>query len=234
MDVQPRFVRSIFGQLAEHYDTLNRILSFWQDVSWRQFAVQKLLMKRGKRFLDAASGTCEMALALVKTDPAVRVVAIDFTFSMLTRGRTKILRASEIGRIHQALGDGLCLPFPEASFDGAIIAFGIRNMGDHDKALRELARIVVPGGTLVVLEFSVPQGLWFQPLYLFYLKRILPRIGGLLSRNRVAYEYLADSILGFPRPESFRKSMESAGFMAVNHWPLTFGVVGVYEGERMG
>jgi len=232
MNHQTRLVKSIFNQLAPTYDFLNRVLSLGQDVSWRRFAVRKLLERKGDLFLDVAAGTCDGALELVRVDPAVHVVAVDFTFSMLARGKVKIARASQIDRVHLALADGLRLPFPDGSFDGAIIGFGIRNISKRRKALCEMARVVTPGGLLVVLEFTVPDWGRFQSLYRFSLNRLLPPVGGLLSKNREAYQYLSDSIALFPCPGAFRKMMEGAGFTAVTYWPLTLGLVGVYAGKR--
>ncbi len=232
VDDQTRHVRSIFQRLAPKYDLANRLLSFGRDVSWRRFAVQKLLEKRGSLFLDVAAGTCDVGLELVRANPTVRVVAVDFTYPMLAKGNAKIARASQMNRIHPMLADGLSLPFDDASFDGAIIAFGMRNILNRGKALREMGRVVTSGGLGVVLEFTFPERSWFRPLYLFYLNRLLPRLGGLLSKSGDAHEYLSDSIMQFPRPEVFGKMMEDAGFMAISFWPLTFGIVVVYSGER--
>jgi len=232
MDHQTRFVKSIFHQLAPNYDLLNRLLSFGRDVSWRRFAVRKLLEKKGNLFLDVAAGTCDVGLELVRAAPTVRVVAVDFTYPILAKGNAKIARTSQMNRIHLTLADGLSLPFAEVSFDGAIIAFGIRNILSRGKALREMGRVVTPGGSLVVLEFAVPDRGWFQPLYRLYLNRLLPRLGALLSKTKDAHRYLSHSIMQFPPPEVFEKMMEDAGFMAISFWPLTFGIVGVYTGER--
>jgi demethylmenaquinone methyltransferase/2-methoxy-6-polyprenyl-1,4-benzoquinol methylase len=234
MNRETRRVKSIFARVAPTYDFLNKVLSLGWDISWRRFAIRKLLEKRGNRFLDIAAGTCDVALELVKIDPMARVVAIDFTFPMLARGKAKIARALETARIQLVLADVLCLPFPEACFDGAIIGFGIRNMVDREKALHEMARVVIPGGSVVILEFSVPNRSGFGPLYHLYLNRVLPCVGGIVSKSRNGYDYLADSILHFPPPQVFRSMMEGAGFDGVNYWPLTFGVVGVYAGRRHG
>jgi len=232
MNVQTRFVKSIFSQLAPTYDVLNRVLSLGKDVSWRRFAVRKLLMGRGTRFLDVAAGTCEISLELVKVNPTVGAVAVDFTFPMLIRGKAKVAEVSQMNRVHLVLADSLQLPLPDRFFDGAIVGFGIRNMTDRRKALCEIARVVNPGGTFVVLEFTVPNWGLLQTLYDFCLNRLIPPFGGLLSKNRVAYEHLSNSIAEFPRPEVFQEMMEGAGFTEVTYWPLTLGIVGVYVGKR--
>jgi demethylmenaquinone methyltransferase/2-methoxy-6-polyprenyl-1,4-benzoquinol methylase len=232
MNHQNRFVRSIFTQLAPRYDLLNRVLSLGRDAYWRRFAVLRLLESRGSRFLDLAAGTCAVSLELVRVNPAVQTVAVDFTFPMLARGKTKVANASRTNCVHLVLGDGARLPFSSPVFDGGLIAFGIRNIPDRGKVLAEMARVIIPGGVLVILEFSVPRWGRFQSLYGFSLSRILPSLGGLLSKNREAYEYLSDSIMRFPSPEVFRRMMEDAGFTEVNYWPLTLGIVGIYGAKR--
>jgi demethylmenaquinone methyltransferase/2-methoxy-6-polyprenyl-1,4-benzoquinol methylase len=157
MNHQNRFVRSIFTQLAPRYDLLNRVLSLGRDAYWRRFAVLRLLESRGSRFLDLAAGTCAVSLELVRVNPAVQTVAVDFTFPMLARGKTKVANASRTNCVHLVLGDGARLPFSSPVFDGGLIAFGIRKIPDRGKVLAEMARVIIPGGVLVILEFSVPR-----------------------------------------------------------------------------
>lgn len=224
-------VRRMFGAIAPRYDLLNHVLSLNIDRRWRRRAVDRLLEDGpgAGAYLDACSGTLDLALELAgRRGFRGRVVASDFTFAMLERGRPKVR-----GRpVAPACADALRLPFPDGLFDGATVGFGVRNLADLDAGLRELARILKPGGRLVILEFTTPTWPPFRALYLFYFLRVLPWIGRLVSRHSDAYAYLPASVLEFPPPPDLARRMAAAGFTAVRWESLTGGVVAVHAGTR--
>jgi demethylmenaquinone methyltransferase/2-methoxy-6-polyprenyl-1,4-benzoquinol methylase len=226
-------VRRMFGAIAPRYDLLNHLLSLNIDRRWRRQAVDRLLAggsARG-RFLDACSGTLDLALELASR-PGFdgRVIASDFTFAMLERGRPKIGGRA----VSAACADALCMPFPDASFDGATVGFGVRNLAELDAGLREFARVIRPGGRLVILEFTTPGWQPFRALYLFYFLRVLPWIGRLISRHSDAYTYLPASVLEFPEPPELARRMEAAGFRDIHWETLTGGIAAIHVGTRSG
>jgi demethylmenaquinone methyltransferase/2-methoxy-6-polyprenyl-1,4-benzoquinol methylase len=225
-----RRIRDMFEGIAPRYDLLNRLLSFGIDRRWRAFAVKQLRIPEGGRALDVATGTADVALEIAaRTPSSVQIVGEDFTQRMLVLGREKVSRSPYRDRIRLVNAPCEALPHPDRTFDGVTIAFGIRNVVDRRAGLRELCRVLKPGGRAVILEFSNPRGRLFQALYHFYFRRLLPLIGGLLSR-RSAYQYLPDSVLEFPDRESFMALMSEAGFGAVEHHDLTCGIATVYVG----
>ncbi|MBW2059303.1 MAG: ubiquinone/menaquinone biosynthesis methyltransferase [Deltaproteobacteria bacterium] len=232
MKDRERFVRSIFTRLPPSYHLLNGLLSFGWDLCRGRLTVRRLLENKGGLFLDTVTGTCEGTRELLGADDTARVLAIDFSSSMLVRGKAKIARLFQTDRAQFALADGLYLPSRGEAFDGIMIAFVIRNIEQRGKALQEAAAVLKPGGLLAILEFTVPDDHWFWSIYRFYLRGVLPRLGDPLSHNRSAYQYLSDSIMGFPRPKAFLKAVERAGFTAVHYCPLTLGIVGVYTGMQ--
>jgi demethylmenaquinone methyltransferase/2-methoxy-6-polyprenyl-1,4-benzoquinol methylase len=184
--------------------------------------------------LDIATGTGDVALEIAaRTPDSVRIVGADFTQGMLVRGAEKIAGSRWRRRI--ALVNAPCeaLPHPDRCFDGVTIAFGIRNVVDRSAGLREMWRVLRPGGRAVILEFSNPRSLLFKKIYHFYFRRLLPLIGGLFSK-RSAYQYLPDSVIEFPDREAFKAMMAEAGFSALRHRDLTFGIATIYVGERTG
>jgi demethylmenaquinone methyltransferase/2-methoxy-6-polyprenyl-1,4-benzoquinol methylase len=189
---------------------------------------------RTNAFLDVATGTGDLAIEAARTHPDIRVTGIDFVPRMLERGREKIVRRGLEGRINLHEGDALSLPFEKDSFDVAAIAFGIRNIPDREGALREMARVVVPGGTVMVLELTTPQRGPLRALYGFYLKGLLPVLGRVVSGDPRAYRYLAESIMDFPSPEEFSGIMRGAGLLDVEAVPLTLGVARLHAGRVSG
>jgi demethylmenaquinone methyltransferase/2-methoxy-6-polyprenyl-1,4-benzoquinol methylase len=225
-------VRQMFGKIAPRYYFLNRLLSLGIDRRWRRSAAGNISSRRGGRVLDIATGTGDMALEAARaTEDSVRIIGVDFCAAMVEIGRSKINGSALSNRV--ALGVASCeaLPFRNDTFDSATIAFGIRNVDDRALGLREIARILLPGGRTVILEFSNPKSRLFKFVYHFYFRRLLPAIGGIFSDSG-AYRYLPDSVLEFPDRETFKKMMVEAGFENVSHYDYTFGIVTCYVGEK--
>ncbi|MDO3379190.1 bifunctional demethylmenaquinone methyltransferase/2-methoxy-6-polyprenyl-1,4-benzoquinol methylase UbiE [Geoalkalibacter halelectricus] len=227
-----RRIREMFDGIAPRYDLLNRLLSLGIDRRWRTFAVARLQIPANGRVLDIATGTGDVALEVARqTPPSVRIVGEDFTQGMLVRGRDKIAASAYADRIDLVNAPCEAIPHPSDCFDGVTIAFGIRNVVDRPAGLREMCRVLKPGGRAVILEFSNPRSRVFREVYYFYFRRLLPFIGGLLSR-RSAYQYLPDSVLEFPSQEQFCALMAEAGFVNIRHHDRTGGIVTVYVGEK--
>jgi demethylmenaquinone methyltransferase/2-methoxy-6-polyprenyl-1,4-benzoquinol methylase len=228
-----RGVRQMFDDIAGRYDLLNRLLSFGIDRRWRRFAVSQLSIPKNGRVLDIATGTCDVALEVAEqTDPSVTIVGEDFTQGMLLQGQKKLSAAPLGGRIMLVNAPCEAIPHPDAVFDGITIAFGIRNVVERQQGLNEMFRVLKPGGRVVILEFSQPRSELFRRLYYFYFQKILPTIGGLISRKRSAYQYLPDSVLEFPSQEEFKQMMIKAGFQRAQACELTFGIATVYVGDK--
>ncbi|MEZ4600007.1 MAG: bifunctional demethylmenaquinone methyltransferase/2-methoxy-6-polyprenyl-1,4-benzoquinol methylase UbiE [Syntrophotaleaceae bacterium] len=227
-----RGIREMFDSIAPRYDFLNRVLSLGIDRHWRAFAVKQLQVPNGGKVLDVATGTGDVALSIAaRTPDSVRIVGEDFAREMLAIGKKKIAATRYAHRIELVNAPCEAMPHPDKTFDGVTIAFGIRNLVDRTAGLREMHRVLKPGARVVILEFSNPRNPLFKSLYSFYFRRILPFLGGLVSR-REAYRYLPDSVLEFPDQETFTSHMKEAGFSDLQHIDLTFGIATVYVGVR--
>jgi demethylmenaquinone methyltransferase/2-methoxy-6-polyprenyl-1,4-benzoquinol methylase len=227
-----RGIRDMFDAIAPRYDLLNRLLSLGIDRRWRTFAVGQLQIPPGGKVLDVATGTGDVALEIASRTPdSVVIVGEDFTQGMLVHGLEKIAKSPYSRRISLVNAPCEAMPHPSGIFDGVTIAFGIRNVVDRLAGLREMRRVLKPGGRAVILEFSNPRSRFFKALYYLYFRRILPFVGGLFSK-RSAYQYLPDSVLEFPDQESFKALMAEAGFVDLKHYDLTFGIATVYVGDR--
>lgn len=227
-----RGVRQMFDDISQRYDLLNRLLSFGIDRRWRRFAVSQLSIPKDGRVLDIATGTCDVALEVAgQTDPSVTIVGEDFTQGMLVQGQIKLNSSEHGSRIMLVNAPCEEIPHPDATFDAITIAFGIRNVVDRQAGLSEMFRVLKPGGRAVILEFSNPRSQLFRQIYYFYFQKILPTIGGLISK-RSAYQYLPDSVIEFPSQEEFSGMMGIAGFQRLQHCDLTFGISTVYVGDK--
>ena len=223
----------MFSRLAPRYDLLNRLLSAGIDQRWRRAAVAEMSPAFGGRHLDIATGTADMALEIVRQKGKQLLVAgTDISVEMMRIGQNKCAKAGAGDRVFFVRAPGESLPFRDAAFDSACIGFGIRNLEDRNLGLYEMCRVVRPGGHVVVLEFSTPQGRFLSSFHHFYLTRILPRIGGMISSRPDAYKYLSESIPSFPEPAEFKRMMLAAGCSHVTIRPLTFGIVTLYVGRR--
>jgi demethylmenaquinone methyltransferase / 2-methoxy-6-polyprenyl-1,4-benzoquinol methylase len=223
------YVRSMFSAIAPRYDLLNHLLSLNLDRSWRRAAVRRLAWERRPdgAYLDLCAGTLDLAATLARSRGfRGTVIGADFALPMLAQGRGKTARARPVG------ADALTLPFADARFDGAMVAFGVRNLADLDAGLRETHRVLLPGARFVILEFGTPRFAPLRALYLFYFRRVLPAIGRAVSKHRDAYTYLPESVLDFPDPDALARRLESAGFSNVGYELLTGGICAVHHGTR--
>ena len=222
----------MFDNIAPKYDLLNHTLSMSIDRVWRRRVVGEVRRAQPRRILDVATGTGDLAIALARRIRDVQVLGVDLSEQMLAVARRKIEARGLDGRIVLDRGDAERLAVADASVDVATVAFGVRNFGDLGAGLRELARTIKPGGKVVILEFSRPRNRVFRALYEFYSYKILPRIGGLVSRDKRAYEYLPASVGEFPAPEEFMAMMARAGFRNCRARSQSFGIAQIYIGER--
>jgi demethylmenaquinone methyltransferase/2-methoxy-6-polyprenyl-1,4-benzoquinol methylase len=227
-----KFVKEKFSSISPKYDFLNSLLSLQVDKYWRWVTTRELKNLNNGYVLDLCAGTMPLSLELVRQAPHRRVVAIDFCEDMLRSGRKALAGDRRMRRILPACGDGEEIPAAEAVFQGITVAFGVRNLASTDKGLAEMYRVLRPGGKLLILEFSRPRHPVIKPLYAFYLNRVLPKLAGLVSGDKEAYEYLASSIAEFYEPAVLLAMMEAAGFSRSYCRPLTMGIVTLYVGIK--
>lgn len=225
-----RYVREMFTAIAPRYDLLNHLLSLNVDRRWRRRAVNRLRWedRAGGLYGDACSGTLDLAAELAnRRGFGGRVVGTDFAPAMLRLGAGKARR----GAVAVA-ADALTLPFPDRTFDGLTVGFGVRNLADLDAGLSELHRVLKEGRRLVILDFTTPPWAPLRALYLFYFRHILPRLGGAISGHREAYDYLPASVVAFPAPAALARRMEQAGFRDCAFELLTGGIAAIHWGTR--
>jgi demethylmenaquinone methyltransferase / 2-methoxy-6-polyprenyl-1,4-benzoquinol methylase len=234
-----RAVRAMFTSIAPRYDLLNHLLSFNVDrLWWRRTArtFSQVLAAPGARVLDLCCGTGDMTFALRKQAGKSRpqILGADFSHAMLQRAHSKSSKLAEDGKLTLPCwieADALCLPFPDQHFSLVTSAFGFRNLADYDAGLREIARVLQPGGACGILDFSEPKGLMGH-LYRIYFKQILPRVGTMVSGVRGPYAYLPNSVERFPEPQEMLDRMRRAGFREASWAPYTFGIAGLYRGRK--
>lgn len=218
------YVRDAFARIADRYVLTNHVLSMGADIWWRHVVTSRIKKWHPQHLLDVASGTGDLALEIQEACPDCEVIASDFCAEMLAHAASR-------GMQKTIVADALNLPFPDNGFDVVTVAFGLRNMADYPAALREMNRVLKPGGRLVILDFSLPDNILRGP-YRFYLHRILPKLAGALTGEKDAYEYLGGSIEQFPAGTAMTTLLETCGFMGTQADPLTFGVVSIYEGTK--
>jgi demethylmenaquinone methyltransferase / 2-methoxy-6-polyprenyl-1,4-benzoquinol methylase len=222
--------KSLFNKIAEHYDLLNTLFSFGMDKSWRRRLAWEI---SGENVLDIATGTAEVPIEVVNRWDRCYVIGVDPSKKMLDLGRAKLETHEFKKKVTLVQGVAEELPFKNERFDALTIAFGIRNTVDPFKSLQEMRRVLRPGGRAGILEFAVPRNKLFSPLYMFYLRNVLPFIGSFFGK-RNEYEYLADSISKFPQRSSFIVLMEKSGFKVKEPVELTMGTVIIYVGVKEG
>jgi demethylmenaquinone methyltransferase/2-methoxy-6-polyprenyl-1,4-benzoquinol methylase len=220
----PAKVRGIFSAIAGRYDLANHLLSGGLDFLWRARAVRMVEAWQPRSILDLATGSGDLALAMQKAMPRAQIVGADFCLPMLQVAARKGLRPLVVA-------DGTRLPFSDTSFDAVTVAFGLRNMESWPGALREMSRVLVPGGHLLILDFSMP-GPLLAPLYRFYLHRVLPLVAGMLTGNRAGYEYLGESIEAFPSGEAMCGLIQQNNLRDARALPLAAGIVSIYTAVK--
>lgn len=220
---------AMFDAIAARYDFLNRVLSLGIDQRWRKATARALKLPENGRVLDLATGTGDLAVMVARLNPGSRVTGLDPSANMLEVGREKLARFGLSERIELVQGDAQALPFEDDSFDGVCIAFGIRNVPDRAKALREMARVTRPGGRIAILELSEPERGLLAPIARFHVHTVVPTLGAWLSGAH-EYRYLQRSIAAFPPARVFSSVMQESGIEVLQVLPLTFGVCHLYVG----
>lgn len=224
---------AMFDQIASTYDVTNRVLSGRQDVLWRKSLKKYLPMTPSLKLLDLATGTGDQILHLLDAGAEIgHATGLDMSQDMLKHGRQKIAARGLTHRISMVHGDACKLPFPDQSYDCVTMSFGIRNVPDVPACLQEIARVLKPDGKALILEFALPHWAPLRSAYLFYFRKVLPQIGGLISGNTKAYKYLNSSVEEFPYGQNFANLMRTAGFARVEIHQKTLGVANLYEGFK--
>jgi demethylmenaquinone methyltransferase/2-methoxy-6-polyprenyl-1,4-benzoquinol methylase len=230
--LRPESIRSLFDNIAPTYDLLNHLLSMGRDIYWRKMAVRKLSGLEGW-ILDIATGTGDVAIEMARQyDHQRKVFGLDFSEPMIRKARQKLSQKGLSRTITLSLGDALSLPFRENTFSAAMIAFGLRNIVEKERALSEMVRVIKRDGRVIVLEFTFPQKGLMRRIYPIYFQRVLPRVGGLISGDRGAYAYLPESVFHFASVENYVGIMRKAGLGEVSSQALTGGVASILSGIK--
>ena len=222
-------VAEMFDNISKRYDLLNHLLSLGIDKGWRKKVVKLVRQANASKVLDVATGTGDLAIALKKGADA-DVTGLDISSGMLEVGKDKI--AKQNLNIEMVLGDGENLPFDDNTFDAVTVAFGVRNFENLEKGIKDIHRVIKPGGQIVVLEFSQPEKAPFKQIYNFYFKNILPGIGKLVSKDSRAYTYLPESVQVFPYGDAFNRVLSACGFTDPQCRPVTMGIASIYTAKK--
>lgn len=224
-------VARMFDSISHRYDFLNHFLSLGIDTAWRKKAITMLRPHQPKIILDVATGTGDFALQALRINPD-KVIGVDISEGMLDEGRKKMVNRRVTDKIELLSGDSEKLPFEENKFDAVTVGFGVRNFENLKQGLEEIRRVLKPGGMLVILEFSRPKKFPFKHVYNFYFKFILPKLGRMISRDKVAYSYLPESVEAFPDGDDFTAILKSVGFNQTACKPVTFGISSIYSARK--
>ena len=223
----------MFDRIAKRYDFLNRLLSFRQDVAWRKRMIQCLPEGRSLALLDLATGTGDVLINIHRISGRIgNGIGLDLSGGMLRYGHEKIVQKNLADTLKLMRGDAMQIGLGDETFDVATMSFGIRNVPDGPKALRDIHRVLKPNGRALILEFSIPRNALFRSLYLFYFRHVLTRIGGWVSGDAQAYKYLNSTVEAFPYGDAFVSLMRDAGFTRVAVHELTFGIATLYVGDK--
>ncbi|MEP5255603.1 MAG: bifunctional demethylmenaquinone methyltransferase/2-methoxy-6-polyprenyl-1,4-benzoquinol methylase UbiE [Winogradskyella arenosi] len=224
-------VTKMFDTISKEYDGLNRVISFGIDIKWRNKVVDLVAKTKPKNILDIATGTGDLAISLTATN-AEEIIGLDISDGMLEVGRKKITAKNLDPIISMVIGDSEDLPFEDNTFDAITVAFGVRNFEHLEKGLAEILRVLKPNGIFVILETSVPTNPIYKAGYNFHTKLIMPTIGKLFSKDKVAYNYLSESASVFPYGEALNNILRKIGFINVVDRPQTMGVATIYTASK--
>jgi demethylmenaquinone methyltransferase/2-methoxy-6-polyprenyl-1,4-benzoquinol methylase len=228
-----RLVQDHFDTVAPRYDLTNTLLSFGLQHVWKRHAVAMLQLKPGERVVDVCGGTADLALLAAQAVlPAGRLVVYDFNRAMMALGQDKVREANLTHAIAFVQGDAESLALPDRSFDAAMVGFGIRNLSDMVQGLREMHRVLKPGGRIMILEFSQPTKPWFKALYDFYSFTVMPLVGQIMVGSWQAYTYLPESIRLFPSPGELSETLRGLGFAKITYQPLSNGIAVAHVGKK--
>ncbi|QHT60533.1 demethylmenaquinone methyltransferase [Paenibacillus lycopersici] len=225
-------VHSVFESIAPKYDLMNDLISFRRHKAWRAFTMRKMNVQPGQTAIDLCCGTCDWTIALARASRTGEVVGLDFSHNMLEVGRQKVHREGLDQQIALHQGNAMALPFEDNRFDFATIGFGLRNVPDLEQVLREMTRVVKPGGQVVCLEMSKPMWQPFKGIYYFYFERIMPALGKLFAKRYEQYKWLPESLKAFPDSNQLAEKFREAGLRNVHAYPLFGGVAALHTGTK--
>ena len=225
-------VEKMFDTISGNYDGLNRVISLGSDIKWRKKVIKMVLGNDPKSILDIATGTGDLAIQFASEQPEAEVTGLDISEGMLSVARKKVDGQEQFKNLSFVNGDSEALPFEDNHFDAITVSFGIRNFETLEKGLTEIKRVLRPGGIFVILETSVPSKFPWKQGYYMYTKGILPLIGKIFSKDKVAYSYLTESATKFPHGEALNNILRKIGFIDVKNMPQTFGAASIYSASK--
>ena len=232
MKTKEQFVLEVFESIAPKYDVMNDILSFRRHKAWRKFTMRKMNIKEGDTAIDLCCGTCDWTISIAQASKSGSVIGLDFSRNMLDYGAVKINRLELDKQISLVQGNAMELPYPDNSFDYATIGFALRNVPDLKQVIREMQRVVKPGGLVVSLELSKPTWQPFKAIYYFYFQRLLPLLGKWLVKRYEQYKWLPESLVQFPDHKKLAAIFREVGLTSVEAYPLTGGVAALHMGRK--
>ncbi|PAK53577.1 demethylmenaquinone methyltransferase [Paenibacillus sp. 7541] len=227
-----KYVHSVFESIAGKYDMMNDILSFRRHKAWRKFTMNRMNMRQGDTAIDLCCGTCDWTISMAKASGTGEIVGLDFSEGMLEVGRGKVVKEGLQDHIRLVQGNAMSLPFADNQFDYATIGFGLRNVPDYMQVLREMKRVVKPGGMVVCLELSKPTWQPFKFLYYFYFEKLLPLLGKMFAKRYEQYKWLPESLKLFPGREELAEAFRQTGLQEVQAFSLTGGIAALHIGIK--
>ncbi|MDB5053822.1 MAG: ubiquinone biosynthesis methyltransferase UbiE [Bacilli bacterium] len=232
MKSKEEFVHSVFESIAPKYDLMNNILSFRRHKYWRKFTMRKMNVQEGQTAIDLCCGTCDWTISLAQESKKGKIVGLDFSQNMLDYGACKMQEQGLEKQITLVRGNAMSLPYEDNSFDYATIGFALRNVPDLIQVLKEMQRVVKPGGKIVSLELSKPTWQPFKAIYYFYFQRVLPLLGKLIVKSYEQYKWLPESLIQFPNHKQLAEIFQSVGLTEVEAYPLTGGIAALHIGVK--